>query len=215
MIPGWKFEKKKDPSFKFLDEPHEYHFQTRKLWSPSMVFVEVRYVDRTYYNDEHLYRGTYVHWCTRLSDQGELDWADVAGEYIGYLEAYEDFKAVWKFKPRLIEVPMYHPHLFYGVTPDREGIILDGDAAIVELKSGHMPWWTKYQTAAQELAVAAWDRTPQPRRRRVGVELSKNGKFRAKEFRDPDDFETWRANLKTCHSHYAEPPQALMEDKRY
>lgn len=214
MIPNWLFNKKKDPSFRFIEEGHDYRLKEARLWSPSGVFVQVGYVDRTYYKPEHLYRGTYVHWCTRLSDQGELDWADVAGEFIGYLEAYEDFKAVWKFKPRLIEVPIYNPDLNYGVTPDREGIILDGDAAIVELKTGQMPWWTAIQTASQDLAVAAWDGRPRARRRRVGVELSKNGKFRAKEYRDPDDFDVWRANLKTCQR-LGQPPLKLTEVSAY
>ncbi len=179
------------------------------MWSPSSAFVQVGYVDTTYYKDEDRYRGTWVHWATRLSDEGALNWSKLPGEYVGFLEAYEDFKHVWKYRPRMREIPIYHPQYLYGVTPDGEGKILDGDDAIVELKTGTMMWWTAIQTAAQDMAVAAWDKIVKPYRRRIGVELSKNGKFRAVEFKDPDDYDTWKANLKTCQR-FGDPPKKLV-----
>lgn len=172
----------------------------------------VRWINTDYYTDEHRYRGHYVHWIRRLDDENDLDIKDVAEEYRGFLDAYHAFKATWKFEPRMSERPIYHPELRYGVTPDAEGLILSSrDPAIVELKSGEPnsgppPWWTKIQTASQDMAVGAWDRTKgdYPHRRRVGVKLFRNGKFNAKEYDDPADYDKWIWCLNTCKT----PPGA-------
>ena len=214
-IPGWHFDKRRDPSFEFLPEPHEYHLKGERLWSPSGVFLSVGYVDRTYYREEHRYRGQYVHRATHLIDDHDLVWNDIAPEYLGYVEAYCEFKEVWKFKPRLREKPIYNPEYHYGVTPDGEGIILGGDEAIVEIKTGTMPWWTAVQTAAQDMALHHWDASRDTTRRRIGVELKKNGKFRAKEFDEDRDYDTWRANLHTAQRHHREPPRKLTEALGY
>lgn len=231
-IPGWTFDKRRDPSFEFLPDPHEYRLKGKRLWSPSGVFLEVRYVDRTYYKPEDLYRGQYVHRATHLIDEGDVDiWKTVyaeATEFLGFIEAYCEFKEAYRFKPRMREIPIYCPPLVpitvgsltlmiphpYGVTPDGEGKILDGDDAIVEIKSGTMPWWVKIQLAAQDMGISAFDKTD-IFRRRFCVELKKNGKFRVKEFTEEDDYHTWMANLRTCHSHYIEPPPKLTEVLRY
>ena len=85
--------------------------------------------------------------------------------------AWEKFKRDWKFIPRIMELPMYDPLLMFAGIPDREGL-LDGEPAIIEIKSGLMPRWAAYQTAGQELLLNAWD---DPKisvvRRRYGVAL--------------------------------------------
>jgi hypothetical protein len=207
-IPGWIFEKKRDPTFKFLPEPHEYYLKNVRLWSPSGVFVEIRYVDPIYYNEESRYRGQYVHHATHLIDDGDKGiWNKIHHDYLGFIEAYCEFKEVWKYRPRMRELPIYHPLFHYGVTPDGEGTILGGDDALVEMKTGSMPWWVKYQLAAQDMAVSAWD-SQTLFRRRIGLELKVNGKFKAVEFDDHEDDDcTWQANLRTAQKHYREPPQ--------
>ncbi len=216
-IPAWTFEKKRDASFAFLSDPHQYDLKERRLWSPSGTFLQVGYVNDKYYTEEARYRGQYVHRATHLIDEGDPDiWKTIyaeATEYLPFIEAYCEFKEVWRFKPRMREIPIYHPDYNYGVTPDGEGIILDGDPAIVELKTGSMPWWTAIQTASQDLAVAAWDGR-ETYRRRIGVELKKNGKFRAKEFTEDDDYDTWKSNIKTVQR-IGQPPLKLTEVLRY
>ncbi len=209
-IPGWTFEKRRDPTFKFLPEPHEYYLKGRRLWSPSGVFVEVRYVDPTYYNEESRYRGQYVHHATHLIDDGDKGiWQKIHHDYLGFIEGYCEFKEVWRYKPRMREVPIYHPQYLYGVTPDGEGTILDGDDALVEMKTGSMPWWVRYQLAAQSIGVSAFD-SQGIFRRRIGLELKANGKFKAVEFDEHDDDDlTWLGNLRTAQKHYWEPPRKL------
>ena len=206
----WLFEEKKDPSYNYLDEPHEYWLRQRRLWSPSSTFKQVGYVDDQYYTEESRIRGKHVHAIRHFVDTGGVDSASVDDAYLGYLNAYMEFKTTWRFVPLMSETPIYHPTLLYGVTPDSWGLILDGDPAIVEFKSGLMPWWTKLQTAAQALAIEAWE--PQPiYRRRIGVQLRKDGKFKAEEHRDYDDYDTWRANIKTVQQ-LGEPPRKALEE---
>ena len=218
-IPAWTFYKRRDPSFKFLPEPHDYLFEEQRYWSPSSVFLDIGYVDMTHYKPEHRHRGSYVHRTTHLIDEGDPDiWKTLyaeGSEYLGFVEAYCEFKEVWKFKPRMREEPIYHPQYHYGVTPDGEGIILGGDEAIVELKTGTMLWWTAIQTAAQEMAIHSWDKDPSKTRRRFGVELKKTGKFRVKEFDDDGDNYTWQANLHTAKRHHKEPPVKLTAASGY
>lgn len=217
-IPGWTFEKRRDPTFEFLPEPHEYRLKGVRLWSPSGVFVEVRWADSTYYNDESRYRGTYVHHVTHLIDDGDPEiWKKIHHGYLGFVEAYCEFKELWRYKPRMREVPIYHPAHHYGVTPDGEGTIQGGDDALVEMKTGTMPWWVRYQLAAQSMGVSAFD-SREVFRRRIAVELKANGKFRAVEMKledhDTDDLK-WMEALGTARTHYREPPQKRVEARRY
>ncbi len=212
-IPAWTFARRRDPSFEFVSDPHEYHLKGTRLWSPSGTFLQVGYVDDRYYTEESRYRGQYVHRATHLVDEKDLVWNDVAPEYLGYVEAYCEFKEMWRFKPRLREIPLYHPDYLYGTTPDGEGKILDGDDAIVELKTGTMPWWTAIQTAAHDMGVGAWD-AKEIYRRRFGVELKKNGKFRVKEFDDDHDYDVWKGNLITVQR-TGKPPLRLTEALAY
>ncbi len=179
------------------------------------MFLQVRYSDNTYYTEESRYRGSYIHRVTHLIDDNDSGiWGKIHHDFLGFVEAYCEWKEVWKFKPRMREVPIYHPEHNYGVTPDGEGLILQGDEAIVEIKTGTMPWWTAIQTASQDMAVHAWDKDQRKTRRRIGVELKKTGKFRAKEFDDEDDYHTWQANLKTCQRQ-GEPRPKLTEALAY
>jgi hypothetical protein len=189
-IPGWTFEERRDPSFRYLDEPHHYLLKGRRLWHPSAVFEESGYVDKTYYTDEHRYRGAYVHRARHLLDMGTWSIDQCAPQFRPYLDAYLEAKHVWKLKPRLSEVPIYHPLMNYGVTPDTESLILGGEAGIVEFKTGGLPWWTCIQTAAQDLGMKPWDTEP-IYRLRIGIQLRADGTFRAKEYTDMEDYNTW------------------------
>lgn len=230
FIPDWLFEKKRDPEFRFLPDPHEYYLRAPRLWSPSGTFLQVRYSDNTYYTEESRHRGSYVHRATHLIDDGDTGiWKKIHHAYLGFVEAYCEFKQLWRFKPRMREVPLYcpagqairmggttimlsHP---YATTPDGEGLVQDGDEAIIELKTGTMPWWTAIQTAAHEIGIHAWDKDPRKTRRRLGVELKANGKFRVKEFDKDDDYHVWLGNLKTVQRHHLEPRPKLTQILSY
>lgn len=207
-IPGWCFDEKRDPSFRYDDEPHEYWLNKEQIYGFSAITKAVGWVtpeEERRYTEESRYRGHYVHWCTRLDDEGDLHDPDVDYSYRGYLEGYRAFRRDYNFKPRLIEVPLYNPLLRYGVTPDREGLILTGNPAIVELKTGEVNWRTKYQTAAQDMGIAHWEEKP-TYRRRFGVKLNVDGTYRVEEYKDFNDYDRWKCAVIAAQSNEGKTP---------
>jgi hypothetical protein len=185
-IPNWSFEKR-DTSFDFDDVAHEYRLKGNVILGATGAMKRCGWIDTTYYTEAGRQRGTWVHQAIHYSEEGDLHWPEMPPWVQGYLDAYKRFKDDWKFKARLREIPLYHPEFLYGVIPDGEGLVLDGEPAIVELKTGIMPWWTKYQTALQELAIRAWEKNPFWRRR-FGVELHADGTYKPQEFKNNADY---------------------------
>lgn len=142
--------------------------------------------------DEHRDRGSAVHLATHyLDEDGEIGSMDE--ELHGYVNAYVDFKNEWEMEPLLSEMRLYHPLLMFAGTPDRDSIV-QGKRAIVELKTGELPFWCGIQTAAQELLLQAWDTEP-VRRVRLGVQLSSDGKYKVKKYESPYDVQVFRHAL--------------------
>lgn len=203
-IPGWTFDARRDPSFRYEDGPHFYWLKGQRIWSATGVLKAVGYIDDRYYTHSSAQRGKMVHLGTHHVDDNDLHSPDWPDGMLGYFEAYQEMKLKWKFTPRLREVPLYHPDFIYGVTPDGEGEILGGEPAIIELKSGAMPWWARYQTALQEIAIRSWEEKP-VWRRRVGIELRPNGSFKPFEFNDPADYVKSQAIVIAAQNNEARP----------
>ncbi len=216
-IPGWKFQP--DPSFRFVEEPHEYYLHEARRWSPSSIFVQVRWVDKRFFKESDRYRGSYVHWCSRLDDEGDLDASDVDPKFRGYLDGWREFSLKRKVRHRLIEKPIYHRALLYATTPDRESEIDGGEPACIEIKTGPEDpasatppyWWTGPQLAAHDMAIGSWEEKP-IHRRRVGVKLFGNGKFKAVEYDDPADYLDFQGALRACLRFPGVPPRSIGEE---
>jgi hypothetical protein len=195
-LPAWeRFRLFKDPSFRFDPIPHLSYLQDKILWSITGSLKQSGIVKTDYYTREGMIRGSYVHSACHYLDESDLDWSALENHpynIIGYVRAWEAFKRDWNFKPRLIELPMYEPNLMMSGIPDREGLILDGEPAIVEIKSGSMKFWTAFQTAGQDLLLQAWDAKP-VYRRRFGVALQADGTYKKPvEFTDDHDYDVMR-----------------------
>lgn len=186
-IPSFTFEAKRDPSFDFDEVKHEYRLNGAVIIGATSVLRRCGWVDGTYYTEASRLRGTWVHQAIHYSEEGDLKWDDKPEWIQGYLDAHQRFREDWQFTARLREVPLYHPQYLYGVMPDAEGLILGKEPAIVEYKTGQMQWWTKYQTALQELAIRAWETNP-VWRRRFGVELHADGTYKVQEFKTHADY---------------------------
>lgn len=198
-LPAWeRFRLYKDPSFIFEPGPHLSYLQGKILWSVTGALKQAGLIKTDYYTPEGRIRGQYVHSACHYLDENDLDWATLENhpyDIIGYVRAWEAFKRDWNFIPRMIELPMYDPLLQFSTIPDREGLILNGDPCIVEIKSGSMMFWTAYQTAGQDLVLRAWDEKP-IYRRRFGVALQKDGTYKKPvEFTEDHDYDVMRAAL--------------------
>jgi hypothetical protein len=190
MNPRW------DDSFHLDEETHTYYLRKVKLPGITSILESVNIIKADEYRwakQEHLDRGTAVHRCTHYHDEGTLDWNTVKDEWIGYINAWIQFKKDWKFRPEMIEVPLYDPVYGFAGTMDREGPILENDRAIVEIKTGPIPHWAKEQTAGQEVLLNAWDRVP-VKRRRFAVKLNSDGTYLPPaEYRNPRDRQVFLA----------------------
>ncbi len=163
--------------FRFVEESHTYFLGDKVLPGITGILKSCGYVDPTYYTEDARNRGSHVHLAIKFLNKQTLDWGSVIDRYIGYVIAYEKFVRDWNLKIRFFEVPLYHPDLLFGGTPDLVGTCLDNVPCIVEIKTGPVRKWTALQTAAQELLVRAWDDDKSIRYRRWGVCLNADGTY--------------------------------------
>jgi hypothetical protein len=169
--------------FRYDDPSHTYSLGGKILPSITGILKACRYVDTTHYTPEARTRGSHVHLAIKFLNKGTLDWASVRDEYIGYVLAYQKLVKDWEFLVELFEVPMFHPILLFGGTPDLVGTVFGGVRAIIELKTGPVMKWTALQTIAQEMLLRATE--PSVRYRRWGVTLNADGTYsKPKEFKE-------------------------------
>ena len=186
--------------FTFDNDTHTYYLGEKKLLSSTEILKVCDVVDDRFYNEEARARGTAVHACCHYLAEKELDWNSIEkvnhsfelkygkNPHIEeYVKAYEKFlnESGYLSRKLICEKPIYHATLEYGTIPDQVDQD-DPEKLIIELKSGSMQDWTRYQTALQAMALSPDDYYSY---RRIGVELRKNGTYRTEEFDDPDDFD--------------------------
>ena len=210
----------KDPLFRFVEDPHEYHLGDLRLWSPSSAMKQIGYVDTRPFTEAARLRGTHVHKATAIMDTGRVDSSTVSDSVLGYAMGWEKFCRDWNYRIRLREVPMYHPTLLYGVTPDSEGLtdhplgLWKDRPTVVEMKTGDVKWWVCIQTAAQEETIKAWDVEPGVTRERLGVQVCVDGTYKKPvHFTDAHDRTVWRCLLTACQRLGEPPKQEKGEDK--
>src|ERR1035438_9345669 len=129
-----------------------------------------------------MHRGKSVHWMLQLEDEGGLNYRTVPVALRGYRKAYKTWKVDSGFMPSIIEKWMVSD-LGFGGIPDRYGRFRLGSlrGAVVELKTGSVAEWTKYQLAAQCVLIEpniSLARTI----RRIGLSLRPDGLYSIKEF---------------------------------
>lgn len=171
-------------AFEFDAGRHIYRLNGADVPGVTSVMQDVGVVDFSMLTESTrtmaLARGRKIHTATQFDDEGDLDESGLDPQLLGYVAAWRKFRAETGFTPDLIEHRGYHEALRYAGTLDRRGII-NGKPAILDIKSNHAPYWTKYQTAA----YAAF--FPDPRTyHRIAVELHKDGTYKAETYLPSD-----------------------------
>lgn len=197
LEPITRFHVEHDPSFRFDAEPHLYWLEGQIRWSCTGMLKAVGYVDDRFFSEASAIRGRHIHKATQIIDGG-LILGGLEQDYVGYVEGWEAFVREHRFTPRIIELPMYHPIYKFGVTPDREGLLDGSIPAVVEIKTGLVPWWTKFQTALQDLTIGCWDIGSPVYRRRFSVQLHADGHYVMQEYDDPSDYDIARCIAAVC-----------------
>jgi len=178
-------------SFTYDKTRHVYRLNGQRLLHTTEVLQDVGHIDPTYYTEESRERGRVVHEVTAHLDRGGgLKWDTLHVELQGFVESWLRLRD--ELRPTrflAIEHPIYHPLYLYGTTPDRV-LLWEGRTWVWEfktVKAGHAPYWTKWQTAAQDMALGPCiSGLP---RLRAAVELYHDGaKARLVPHNGPDHF---------------------------
>jgi hypothetical protein len=174
----------------FDEEAHLYTRDGVPYRSVTQIIAEAGWCDFSFVEEElrihSMKRGKSVHWLLQLEDQAALDYRRVPVALRGYRKAWQAWKKASGFMVELVEWRFISERGFAG-TLDRYGYLPPTElyphltSAIIDIKSGPVADWTRLQLAAY--AVGHQPRLALARRiRRIGVELRKDGRYKATEF---------------------------------
>jgi hypothetical protein len=174
----------------FDEENHLYSRNGVTYRSVTQVIAEAGWCDFSFVEEDlrihSMKRGKSVHWLLQCEDQGALNYRTVPAALRGYRRAWLAWKKASGFIPELIEWRFISEFGFAG-TIDRFGSLPATESyktetkAVIDLKSGPIGDWVKFQTCAYALGVEP--RLALARRiRRIGVELRRDGTYSTREF---------------------------------
>jgi hypothetical protein len=170
---------------------HEYR-NADGIKKPSVTWILAQsgLCDFSFVEDEirerAMARGRSVHWMTRLEDEGALDYRRVPHKLRPFRKGYLGWKQASRFVPEIIEEPFISPLGFAG-TPDRVGTLPPtaiyplGSRAVVDLKTGSVYDWTRFQLCLYAVGVTKhiWQAKML---RRIGLALRSDGTYQVREF---------------------------------
>ena len=124
---------------------HTYSMDGRPVPSVTQVLKETGFIDTSHYPPGAAERGAAVHEMLALSDCQRLDLSSIGEDLAGYLLAWTRFRLAMHLNwPCMrIETPEYGIAGYAG-TPDR---VLHERMLVLDIKSGDIEWWVKYQLA--------------------------------------------------------------------
>lgn len=175
----------------FIPETHSYIVSGVKYPSVTQILKDEGFVDDTWFTDESRRMGNQVHLITRLYDEGTVDEWEFDPAIYPYLEGWKGFLRESGFRPEIIERPYGSTVYRFAGTPDRIGI-LNGEPAILDIKSGAVQDWTALQTVGYEILHGRYAA-------RFGVHLFDNGRYQLTPFTDRDDRGVFLAALSTWY----------------
>lgn len=134
-------------------------------------------INAEWYSADAAARGSAVHAAAHYADENDLDpaWRE-ASPYVGYLCAWEHFKADAGFVVDLVEHRVFHAGLGFAGTLDRTGTI-GRTRVMLDLKTGGHEEWHPVQLAA----YTACDIAPRVFRR-MNVYLKGDGSYNVREY---------------------------------
>ncbi len=165
------------PHLTFDAASHTYTKDGRVLPSVTQILQGAGIVDTTWFTEQAAWRGSVVHRCCQLDDQGDLDEGSVPNAAKGYLDAWRLFKAQVPMNFISIEQPLCSG--LYAGTPDR-----DAEWAVVDIKTGAILPWVGLQLAAYSELISANGSVPGGGRSydRYAVRLGKDGRYNVQHF---------------------------------
>jgi len=164
----------------FRLEDHSYWLDGVRLPSVTTILKAEGFIDAAFYDEYSRDRGSMVHLACHLDDMGDLDESSVDPVIKPYLKAYRSFKEQSGFIASISEEPMASATYRFAGTPDKIGSFKDITCAIIDLKTGSVAPWASLQLALYQVLVGS----PY---KRYSLQLTKDGKYRLKEYKDRQD----------------------------
>jgi hypothetical protein len=145
-------------------------------------------------------RGIHVDACCDLDDADDLDWSSVHPEAVGYVQAWQAFKADYGYEPVISQPLVYHPVYGYAGEPDSIGML--GDYVAVAERKATAKMAASYALQTAGYACEGLHMAPRGGGRlepvpwggpvmRLGVHLMPGGRYDLVPYEDPDDEAAW------------------------
>ncbi len=155
---------------------HRYSLDGRELISVTQALTEASLIDDRWYTEEASARGTAVHGAIqRLHDINDGNPSrDLAADDCPYFDAYVTFLEASGFLVEGSEERVCDPLVGYAGTMDLRGRLpkFQTGVDVVDIKTGSVPPWVGYQTAAYARLV------PGDVKRRWALNLKGDGTYR-------------------------------------
>lgn len=160
------------PALHFDPVAHRYTLEGRELISVTQVLSEAGFIDRQWFTEQAMQRGTAVHAAVQaFHETGAAPDDDVTAPFF---DAYLDFQMEAGFALDAAEERICDPVCGYAGTLDLRGRFdkFDAGSDVIDIKTGAVPTWVRFQTAAYARLV-----TPRPVRR-WALHLRASGTYR-------------------------------------
>jgi RecB family exonuclease len=171
---------------------HRYTYGDRELISVTQALTEAGFIDTRWYSDEAAQRGTAVHAAVqRFHDCGEVATDDACAPFF---DAYLSFQMQAGFDVHATEERICDPVMGYAGTLDLRGRFRSQASGVdvVDIKTGAIPAWVGYQTAAYARCI---DGTATARARRWALNLRADGTYRLEPLTKRTDTQVFLAAL--------------------
>ena len=174
----------------FDEAAHRYTLGERELVSVTQALTEAGFIDPRWYTEEAALRGTYVHAAVALHAAGDLALESLDSTVAPYFDAYLAFRQESGFAIAGCEERVFDPVMGYAGTLDLRGVFGGRIGVdVIDIKTGSIPSWVGYQTAAYARLL------PTPPRRRWALNLRANGTYRLEQLTKRTDESIFLAAL--------------------
>lgn len=173
----------------FDEVTHRYTKNGIVIPSVTQILSSAGLIDDDWYTEESRQRGKAVHIACHYFDENDLDWNSVSPQYLPYVQAHQKFCKDTSIQWTLIEHRIYNPVYNYCGILDREAI-LNGEPAIIDLKTGLVNKWVALQTAAYEAGLPP---LVNKSRKRFALQLKSDGTYKLHPFIDRTDIRVFTA----------------------
>jgi len=177
--------------FTFDPVKHQFDTQLGPRYSVTQILAKNGIIDFSFVEEEtrllSMARGNSVHWLTQLEDAGGLDYRRVPKSLRGYRKAWNLWKQRSGVQITSVETPFVSRFGYAGII-DRTGtfppsVFLGfGSSAVIDIKSGPIGDWTRYQLAAYAVWAAGDSAVKGEFVRRIAIHLNPLGEYKVREF---------------------------------